>query len=151
MTKTKLTLAAVVLALVAWTGMSTAFAQGGSSQADDSGIAEEDLVEDVEDEPAQEEPPGEGPAGEEPAGEEHVEADMRGDGPPDAGGPTVDDVAVRDLLVANQETLLNVYRCLFGVDAGAVPGGCINGEPARGPHAAGRVRRDPHPARCRCA
>ncbi len=40
------------------------------------------------------------------------------------------DVAVRDELVANQEALLNVYRCLFGVDTQIVPGGCVDGRPA---------------------
>ena len=34
------------------------------------------------------------------------------------------DVVVRDRLIADQENLLNTYRCLFGVDVGAVPGGC---------------------------
>ncbi|WP_419930291.1 RCC1 domain-containing protein [Candidatus Poriferisocius sp.] len=33
-------------------------------------------------------------------------------------------VQVRDQLIANQENLLNTYRCLFGVDVHAVPGGC---------------------------
>ena len=34
------------------------------------------------------------------------------------------DVEVRDRLIAAQEALLNAYRCLFDVDAEAVPGGC---------------------------
>ncbi len=34
------------------------------------------------------------------------------------------DIQVRDQLIANQENLLNTYRCLFGVDVHAVPGGC---------------------------
>lgn len=34
------------------------------------------------------------------------------------------DIQVRDYLIANQENLLNTYRCLFGVDVHAVPGGC---------------------------
>ncbi|MDE0605306.1 MAG: hypothetical protein OXI18_12965, partial [bacterium] len=33
-------------------------------------------------------------------------------------------MAVRDQLIANQENLLNTYRCLFGVDTEVVPGGC---------------------------
>ena len=33
-------------------------------------------------------------------------------------------VAVRDQLIANQENLLNTYRCLFSVDTASVPGGC---------------------------
>ena len=39
---------------------------------------------------------------------------------------SVADVEVRDRLIADQENLLNTYRCLFGVDLGAVPGGCPN-------------------------
>ena len=35
----------------------------------------------------------------------------------------------RDRLIFNQEALLNVYRCLFGVDAEQVPGGCVDGRP----------------------
>ena len=34
------------------------------------------------------------------------------------------DIEVRDQLIADQENLLNTYRCLFGVDVHAVPGGC---------------------------
>jgi len=34
------------------------------------------------------------------------------------------DIQVRDQLIADQENLLNTYRCLFGVDMHAVPGGC---------------------------
>lgn len=47
-------------------------------------------------------------------------------------GFTQEDVAIRDNLVAAQETLLNVYRCQFGLDIGAVPGGCTNGYPTLG-------------------
>ena len=45
---------------------------------------------------------------------------------PAAAQPAVSqhDVQVRDQLIANQENLLNTYRCLFGVDVGVVPGGC---------------------------
>lgn len=43
-----------------------------------------------------------------------------------------EDIAKRDNLVAAQETLLNVYRCQFGVDIEAVVGGCTNGLPSRG-------------------
>ena len=43
---------------------------------------------------------------------------------PSASAQTRSDVEVRDQLIANQENLLNTYRCLFGVDAGVVPGGC---------------------------
>ncbi|WP_419926281.1 hypothetical protein [Candidatus Poriferisocius sp.] len=113
MNKNKLTLVAVVLALVAWTGMSTAFAQSGTSLPDGSDAAEMGLVEDVEE-----------PAGEDSAGEDSAEPDMRGDGPPGAGGPALEDVVVRDRLIADQEALLNVYRCQFNVDTQVAPGGC---------------------------
>ncbi|WP_420638342.1 hypothetical protein [Candidatus Poriferisocius sp.] len=43
--------------------------------------------------------------------------------------PTVDDVALRDRLVADQENLLNAYRCLFDVDTELVPDGCGEPEP----------------------
>ena len=45
---------------------------------------------------------------------------------PRAAAQTVGDVAARDQLIANQENLLNTYRCRFGVDTHAVPGGCPN-------------------------
>ena len=48
------------------------------------------------------------------------------------GGATVQDISVRDQLIADQESLLNVYRCLYQVDFGAVPGGCSGSEPAQG-------------------
>jgi len=47
------------------------------------------------------------------------------------GPPTPSDLAARDELAAAQEALLNVYRCRFGIDAHAVPGGCTDGAPAR--------------------
>ena len=43
---------------------------------------------------------------------------------PVASAQTQSDVEVRDQLIANQENLLNTYRCLFGVDTDVVPGGC---------------------------
>ena len=43
---------------------------------------------------------------------------------------TVPDVEVRDRLIADQEALLNVYRCMFGVDVEVVPGGCSSGAPS---------------------
>ena len=46
--------------------------------------------------------------------------------------PTLQDIAVRDNLIADQESLLNTYRCLFDVDAHVVPGGCVDGQPAGG-------------------
>lgn len=35
-----------------------------------------------------------------------------------------DEIAIRDALIADQEALLNAYRCLFGIDTEVVPGGC---------------------------
>lgn len=49
-----------------------------------------------------------------------------------SGGFTIEDVAVRDNLIAAQETLLNVYRCQFGLDIEVVPGGCTSGYPTLG-------------------
>ena len=46
--------------------------------------------------------------------------------------PTGEDIAVRDNLIADQESLLNTYRCLFSVDTHLVLGGCINGHPVLG-------------------
>ena len=43
-----------------------------------------------------------------------------------ASAQTQDDVRARDSLIANQENLLNTYRCLFNVDTAVVPGGCAN-------------------------
>ena len=47
-----------------------------------------------------------------------------------AAAQTVADVEARDRLIADQEALLNVYRCMFNVDTQVVPGGCSNGAPA---------------------
>ena len=52
---------------------------------------------------------------------------------PVASAATVDDIIVRDQLIANQETLLNVYRCMFDVDTQIVPGGCADGVPIQPP------------------
>ena len=49
---------------------------------------------------------------------------------PFTGTPSSEEVAQRDVLIANQEALLNVYRCLFDVDTQIVPGGCWDGAPA---------------------
>ena len=45
-------------------------------------------------------------------------------------GPSVQDVELRDNLIADQEALLNVYRCMFDTDTHVVPGGCANSAPA---------------------
>ena len=48
--------------------------------------------------------------------------------------PTVlEEINFRNNLIAAQESLLNTYRCLFNIDIGVVPGGCVDGQPARGP------------------
>ena len=39
------------------------------------------------------------------------------------------EIARRDQLIANQEALLNIYRCRFDIDAHLVPGGCLNESP----------------------
>ena len=54
-----------------------------------------------------------------------------------SGGVSLGDVVVRDELIAAQESLLNTYRCLFDVDVEVVPGGCVDGQPARGATAPG--------------
>ena len=66
-------------------------------------------------------------------------------GPQDAGpqDAALQDVVVRDNLIANQESLLNTYRCLFNVDAEVVPGGCADGKPAGGPTAPGTFEGTP--------
>ncbi|WP_419849077.1 Calx-beta domain-containing protein [Candidatus Poriferisocius sp.] len=44
-------------------------------------------------------------------------------------GTEREDVQLRDNLIANQESLLNAYRCLFNIDTQIVPGGCVNRKP----------------------
>ena len=48
-----------------------------------------------------------------------------------AAGSLVEEIEVRDRLIADQEALLNAYRCMFALDVAAVPGGCANGAPAQ--------------------
>ncbi|WP_419850152.1 trypsin-like peptidase domain-containing protein [Candidatus Poriferisocius sp.] len=43
------------------------------------------------------------------------------------------EITQRDQLIANQEALLNTYRCQFDVDTDVVPGGCVDGSPAQPP------------------
>ena len=43
---------------------------------------------------------------------------------PPASAQTVEDIETRDSLIANQENLLNAYRCRFKVDLNIVPRGC---------------------------
>lgn len=45
---------------------------------------------------------------------------------PSGNSVALEDIKLRDELIANQENLLNTYRCLFGVDTNVVPGGCPN-------------------------
>ncbi len=45
--------------------------------------------------------------------------------------PTHKDIVARDTLIAAQESLLNIYRCRFDIDTEAVPGGCVDEEPAQ--------------------
>ena len=40
------------------------------------------------------------------------------------------EISQRDQLIAEQEALLNVYRCQFDIDTQLVPGGCVNRAPA---------------------
>ncbi|WP_419929667.1 hypothetical protein [Candidatus Poriferisocius sp.] len=47
-------------------------------------------------------------------------------------GPTLHDISVRDELIADQEALLNIYRCNFDVNTHLVPGGCVSGKPGHG-------------------
>ena len=62
---------------------------------------------------------------------------------PVASAQTQNDVEVRDQLIANQENLLNTYRCLFGVDTDVVPGGCPNPDTiAPGPAPANPTQKD---------
>ena len=42
---------------------------------------------------------------------------------------TLRDIEARDKLIADQEALLNTYRCMFSVDTQVVPGGCLKGPP----------------------
>ena len=49
-----------------------------------------------------------------------------------SGQATVGDITARDELIAAQESLLNTYRCMFGVDTQVVPGGCADGQPVSG-------------------
>ena len=48
---------------------------------------------------------------------------------PFTGAPTGAELTARDKLIGDQELLLNVYRCLFGIDSEIVPGGCVAGRP----------------------
>ena len=45
------------------------------------------------------------------------------------GTPSDNDIAVRDQLIAAQESLLNDYRCRFDIDTEIVPRGCVDGKP----------------------
>ena len=49
-----------------------------------------------------------------------------------ANGGLLDEIVLRDELIAAQETLLNNYRCRFGIDVSQVRSGCANGLAAEG-------------------
>lgn len=55
----------------------------------------------------------------------------------------LEEITVRDKLVAAQESLLNTYRCLYDIDTHAVAGGCVHGNPAGGPVAPGEFQGAP--------
>lgn len=63
--------------------------------------------------------------------------------PQTGGSPSLGDIAVRDALIAAQESLLNAYRCQFDVDTNIVPGGCTNSAPSLGPVQPGRFTGTP--------
>ena len=50
---------------------------------------------------------------------------------PAASAQSVDDVVLRDRLIASQEALLNTYRCRFDIDTQTVPRGCVDGAPSQ--------------------
>ena len=54
-----------------------------------------------------------------------------GDAEAAQAAPTLENIAIRDRLIADQEALLNAYRCRFDIDTHVVPGGCTNGAPAQ--------------------
>ena len=49
--------------------------------------------------------------------------------PVGAQSASLAEIAKRDQLIAQQEALLNIYRCRFGIDVEQVPGGCYDGSP----------------------
>ena len=53
------------------------------------------------------------------------------------------DIVLRDRLIADQEALLNSYRCRFNIDTHAVPGGCVRGEPSQPASKSGPVPENP--------
>ena len=55
----------------------------------------------------------------------------------------VDEIEKRDTLIGAQESLLNVYRCKFGVDVDVVPGGCLSGRPATSSTPTSQPTQDP--------
>ena len=58
---------------------------------------------------------------------------------------TRQDIQARDDLIAAQESLLNVYRCRFGIDTEVVPGGCDDGRPRQRPAPPGVFQGTPSP------
>ena len=58
-------------------------------------------------------------------------------------GFTLADIELRDALIAAQEALLNVYRCMFDIDTEMVPGGCADGQPVQEPSGPGQFEGTP--------
>ena len=58
---------------------------------------------------------------------------------------SVAEIVQRDRLIAEQEALLNVYRCRFDIDTHLSPGGCVGGAPGFPPKNPNRLpeRRQP--------
>ena len=52
-------------------------------------------------------------------------------------------VAMRDVLIAAQESLLNTYRCQFNTDTQVVPGGCADSRPTMGDSQRGVLPKEP--------
>ncbi|MCY3577296.1 MAG: hypothetical protein OXH53_08280 [bacterium] len=45
----------------------------------------------------------------------------------------LEEVIIRDELIAAQQSMLNALRCQFEFETQLVPGGCIDGQPGAGP------------------
>ncbi len=50
-----------------------------------------------------------------------------------SAAPSLNDIQIRDQLIADQKALLDAYRCLFNADTDQVAGGCTDGAPAQLP------------------
>ena len=45
----------------------------------------------------------------------------------------LEEVVIRDELIASQQSILNALRCQFEFETQIVPGGCVDGKPGAGP------------------